>query len=339
MLSRYLKSCLLKQLLNNKFLNAAVKILIVGLLLWTIYRQVFAKDNIEELWRAFLQNFNFPNLWWLIAIAMLVPVNWGIEAIKWKQLIKNFSRLNFWKTYKAILAGVTVSLFTPNRVGEYGGRILLVEPENNWKAVVATLVGSFSQLLTLLTMGLLGAIVFSKTFLDPEIYILGLVFFLGIAFVGLMLFCFFNIDLVIPIAKRIPFPEKIKKYLRHVAVLKNYSNKELGHVLLFSLMRYLTYSFQYFLALQFFDIEVGIIQGFAGIATIYLMQTSIPLPPLMGLLARGEIALFVWGFFSSNEVNILAASFSLFVINLALPALIGAIFILQTNVMKSLGYS
>lgn len=328
----------MKSILKNKYINTFIKLLIVVLLIWTIYNQVFAKENINEIWEVFLRNFAFPNLWLLIFIILLVPVNWGIEAYKWKQLIKNFSDLNFWKTYKAILAGVAVSLFTPNRIGEYGGRILMVPAEQNWKAVIATLVGSFSQLLTLLAMGLIGAIYFSLNFLNPANYILQLVFFLGISFIGLMLFCFFNIDMVIPIARRIPFPNWMKKYLKHVTVLTNYSSKELSKVLFYSLLRYLTYSFQYYLALNFFGIEVTLFLGMAGISTIYLLQTSIPLPPLMGLLARGEVALFVWGFFSQNEVNILAASFSLFIINLAIPALLGAVFILQTNVLKSLGY-
>ncbi|MCR9290212.1 MAG: flippase-like domain-containing protein [Bacteroidetes bacterium] len=328
----------MKKLFKNKFINGLIKLLIVVLLLWAIYSQVFAKENIDDIWAIFIENFSFPNLYWLIFIVVLVPVNWGIEAYKWKQLIQNFTDLSFWKTYKAILAGITVSLFTPNRVGEYGGRILMVKAEHNWKAVIATLVGSFSQLLTLLAMGLLGAIYFSMTFLDPETYILQLIFFLGIAFISLMVFCFFNIDMVIPIARRIPFPDWMRRYLKHVAVLQNYTSKELIKVLLLSLFRYLIYSFQYFLALKFFGVEVPLIQGMAGIATIYLLQTSIPLPPLMGLLARGEVALFIWGFFSQTEVNILAASFSLFIINLAVPALLGAVFILQTNVLKSLGY-
>lgn len=328
----------MKKIFKNKFINNLIKLVIVVLLLWTIYRQVFAKENIDEIWTVFLENFAFPNLYWLIFIVILVPVNWGIEAWKWKILIRSFSDLSFLKTYKAILAGLTVSLFTPNRIGDYGGRILMVKPEHNWKAVIATLVGSFSQILILLSMGLLGAIYFSNTFLEPEEYILQLVFFLGIGFIGLMVFCFFNIDMVIPIARRIPFPNWMRRYLKHVVVLQKYSSRQLLRVLLLSLSRYLIYSFQYYMALKFFGIEVPILQGLAGIATIYLLQTSIPMPPLMGLLARGEVALFVWGFFSQNDVGILAASFGLFIINLAVPSLLGAVFILQTNVLKSLGY-
>jgi hypothetical protein len=328
---------LVKKILQHKYLNPLIKFLITTLLIWTIYEQVFAKENIADIWQTFVDHFEFPNLNWLLAVLFLVPFNWGFETLKWRELIKSFSNISFWRTYRAILAGVTVSLFTPNRIGEYGGRILMVEPENNWKAVVATLVGSMSQLMVLLTFGLIGAVYFSAHFLNPEAYILKSVFVLGIIFIIILLTCFFNIDLLIPLIKRLPYAEKLKKYVKHVQVLRNYSSNILASVLFYSFLRYLTYTTQYFLILQFFGIDVPIFAAFAGIATIFLLQTSVPLPPIMGLLARGEFALFIWGFFSTNEIDVLAATFSLFVINLTFPALLGLVFIVQTNVVESLG--
>lgn len=328
---------ILRKILRHPYLNSFIKLLITLLLVWTIYQQVFAKENIVEIWQTFLDHFHFPNLNWLVAVLILVPFNWGFETMKWRELIKSFSNISFWQAYKAILAGVTVSLFTPNRIGEYGGRILMVKPENNWKAVVATLVGSMSQLMILLAFGLVGAVYFAAQFLEPDAYILESILVLGALFIGILITCFFNIDLLIPLIKRLPYAEKLKKYVKHVQVLRNYSNKILGSVLFFSFLRYLTYTTQYFLMLHFFGIEVPITAAFAGIATIFLLQTSIPLPPIMGLLARGEFALFIWGFFSSNEIDVLAATFSLFIINLTFPALLGLIFIVQTNVIESLG--
>ena len=330
---------MVKRILRNRYLNVGIKLLIVILMVWTLHQQVFAKENLTDIWQTFLTHFKFPNLYWLLAVIALVPLNWGFETLKWKELIKSFSQINFGRTYQAILAGVTVSLFTPNRIGEYGGRVLLVEPENNWKAVVATLVGSMSQLMILLTFGLLGATYFSLQFLEAEPYLLRSIFFLGVIGIGLLFFCFFNIDLVIPIVKRIPFAEKLRPYVKHVQVLRNYSNRILANALFYSMLRYLTYSFQYFLIINFFGIEVPLFTAFAGIATIFLLQTSIPLPPIMGLFARGEFALFVWGFFSQNDIDILAATFCLFTINLTVPALLGLIFILKTNVTESLGLS
>lgn len=267
-----------------------------------------------------------------------MPLNWLFETLKWRVLIQNFEQHPLWQSYKAILSGVTFSLFTPNRIGEYGGRILLVKPENNWKAVVATLVGSFSQLLALLSMGLLGLIYFVSNFWEVETIILRGIIVLGFALIGLMLFCFFNIDVIIPIARRIPYIYKLKRFVKDIAVLKNYTSKELIASLGYAFARYFTYSFQYYFLLLFFGIKVPFLAAMGGIATIFLVQTSIPLPPLWDLLARGEIALQIWGLFDANEISILAATFSLWVINLIIPSLIGTVFIININVLKSLGY-
>ncbi len=121
-------------------------------------------------------------------------------------------------------------------------------------------------------------------------------------------------------------------------MLRNYTSKELTKVLFFALARYATYTMQYYLMLKYFGIEVPLWTGLACIAAIFLLQTSIPLPPIMGLLVRGEVALFVWGNFCDSELNILASTFGLWVINMILPALIGIIFIVNINVLKSLGY-
>ena len=323
---------------TKKILNLAVKVAIAALLVWAIYSQVFARENFGDLWQAFKLHFKYPDLIWLVVVIALAPFNIALEALKWRQLIRGFSKLNFWKTFQAILAGTTIAIFTPNRVGEYGGRVLFVEKGQGWKAVIATMVGSLSQLLALLSVGLLGAVYFSINFLEPEPYVIPVVTFLGVSFVGLLFFTFFNIDLVVPLAKRIPYIDKIKKPLRHLTVLKHYHRKELSGALGYAFLRYFTYSTQYYLLLQFYDIPAPWLTGMAGIATIFLVQASVPLPPVMGLLARGEIALFVWGYFAESQVNILAATFSLFVINIAVPALLGLACIVQVNILKSLGY-
>jgi len=308
------------------------------LLGYVIYQQVFAKENADKIWENFIQNLTSDNIHWLIITIILIPINWAFETLKWQVLIKDFEKLSFRKSYQAILSGITFSLFTPNRIGEYGGRILLVKPENNWKAVIATLVGSFSQLLVLLSCGILGLLFFIYLFLDIDQWIWLSIFFVGILFTFLMLFCFYNIDLVIPIVKRVPYVHKLKRFVKHVNVLRNYSSSILSSALMYSFLRYLTYTLQYFFMLQFFGIKVSIAKGLAGIATIYLLQTSIPLPPIWDLFARGQIALEIWGFSSDNEIGILASTFTLWVLNLIIPALIGTIFIVRINVLQSLGY-
>ena len=323
---------------NKKRLEYAIKVLIGGLLAWAIYRQVFARENAAALWAGLIGRFVSPHYYWLLVVVLLAPVNVALESLKWQGLIRSFSPLGFGRVFKAVLSGITIAIFTPNRVGEYGGRILYVAPENNWKAIIATLVGSLAQLLVILSAGLVGLVVFSSHFLQTELNVLPLLVSLTTVVLAGMYFCFFNIDLLIPIVKRIPFIHLLRRYFKHLLVLKHYGRGELWEALALSFLRYLTYSLQYYFLLKFYGIPASLLPGLAGIATIFFIQASLPLPPLMGLLARGEIALFVWGFFSADQVGILAATFTLFVINIAVPALLGMAFIAQANILQSFGY-
>ncbi len=321
----------------RKYFNIGFKIVVASLLLWVLYQQVFGREDIAEIKAVFVENLQAENVFYLVLTLILMPVNWLFETLKWRVLIQKFEQHALWQSYQAILVGVTFSIFTPNRIGEYGGRILLVEAKNNWKTVVATLVGSFSQLLVLLTMGLLGLLVFIQQFATIETYFIRAIAILGLTLILLLFFGFYNVDRIIPLVKRLPFIDRLQKFVKDVRVLKEYENWELTKALIFAFLRYTTYLLQYYFLLQFFGINVSFWLGTAGIATIFLVQTSIPLPPVWDLLVRGEVALQVWGLFGANELSVLAATFSLWIINLIVPALIGMIFMLKINVLKSLG--
>jgi hypothetical protein len=86
-------------------------------------------------------------------VILLVFVNWGLEARKWQLLMKGIQPMNFITAFKSVLCGVTLSLNTPNRIGEYGGRILFVNDGNRLKAVTLSIAGSISQLIITLDNG------------------------------------------------------------------------------------------------------------------------------------------------------------------------------------------
>lgn len=325
----------IKQLVNNKWLNRTIKGLMLLALGWTLHSQIIARDNIDAIWAEFIGQLS-PDNWYLLALVLvLMPFSWSIEAIKWQKLVHYVEVVPFWKAFQAIFAGITISVFTPNRIGEYGGRILLVKPENKVQVIIATLVGSLSQLVVLLSVGFCGLVYFISWQMNPDIWLLYALIFGLILSILLMFFCYLNIDLVIPLFRKIPVLRRATLYIN---VVSKYSSRELIVVLLYSLGRYSVYSFQYYLLLQFFGIDVPFFEALASIALIFLLQTSIPLPPLMGLLVRGQVALYVWKFFTLNEIAILSTTFGLWFINIIIAALIGTIFILNINVLKSFGY-
>ncbi len=331
-------------------IEITAKIAMVSIFSFFIYYEIFYKKNGVELWNTYQTQLQDSNPWWIAVAFFLMPINWLLEALKWRRLADVFEHFSVWLAFKAVLAGAAIGIFTPNRVGEYGGRLLFTPKEKAIETVVATLLGSFSQLLALLGGGLIGLYFFLEMFFPELHYIVLLLFVASLVGYGIILFFFYNVDLLLNAFKRIyyflenkillRFSENkyfqigfslVKGWLKHVKVLRNFTTKQLSEALLMAFLRYIVYSLQYFCVLQFMGIHVEIGISAACIATIFLLQTCLPLPPVTGLFARGGTAVYIWGFSSANEVAVLATTFGLWIINIIIPALLGLYFILRKN--------
>jgi len=269
---------------------------------------------------------------------VLMPVNWSIEAIKWGGLVQKYEDISFKHAYYAIMSGLTLGILSPGRIGEYGGRVLYVKAENNWKAVITTFVTSISQNLVNLTFGSCCTIafVYYNFGLNDMLLIASLLFVFTLSLVTYTLY--FHIDTLKKLLKKISIPFLSKALSKHLKVLKLFSKKDLLKVSIWSLIRYTVYSSQYVLLLYFFGIDGSFIMLFLGVSTIFLIQSALPLPPMFSVFARSEIALIVWGIFSVNEIAILSSSFGLWIINLLIPAFFGLLLSLDKNMVKSFGY-
>ncbi len=308
-----------------------LKTLIAALFLTLLWYDLFKRENFDEISVLFLSELRGENTFWLIATLIFLPLNWAAETMKWLPLVRHVQRLSFFAAFRAVIAGVTFSLFFPNRTGEFGGRILFLKKKNAFKGVISTFIGSWAQQLVLITFGFLGFTFFLITLWDTDKIVVDTIITLGASVVGLLFLMFLNLEAVVPVFRKIRFLYRFPRLIKSVGMLRQYTRRELFEALMWSFIRYLIYSLQYYFMLRFFGIDVPLLRAASCIATIYLLQTSIPLPPVVGLLARGEVALKIWGLFTHNDLSILAATFSLWVINLIIPAFIGLVFILQAN--------
>ncbi len=328
----------MKKWLSSTQFNFAAKALFAALLIGAIVWDFSKKDQTEAIWGEFLKNWAAARWPFLAVVVLLIPLNWATETLKWHQFVQRFEpNFSFFRGFQAVLAGVAFSLFLPNRVGEYGGRIFFVKKENQWKAVIANLVGNFSQTVVLLAAGAVGAAHFMFKFLKVDALIAQAVALLGIGASAVLLFVYFNIDLLVPLGKRLPGQRFWQRFAKNLKVLREFTRRELAEILAWSTIRCLIYAAQYFLLLRFFNIETSFVDGLAGIFAVFFVQMSVPLPPITGLLARGNVALHIWGVFGANEVSILAATLGLWLLNLVVPSLFGLLFLMRRNLAKSLG--
>ena len=322
---------------KNKKFNLIIKISISLLLILSIYWHVNKRENLNELIDVFFLQLQYASWHWLLIGLLLMPLNWLLEALKWKQFA--WQGLSVSQAFKATLAGTTLAMFTPNRIGDYGGRALLVDQSKRWSTVFASVAGSYCQWIVLISFGIIGFTYFGSKYLIEDIagiyYLVPLSFTFVVILLGLPFFLRHLDGLYVKLEQNKYF-NKIGRNLRKLA---NVKIEKIFNGIGIAALRYAVYSFQYYCMLHFYGIQLHFLDAFSGIASIFFIQTSVPLPPISALLARGQIALVVWGIFGANDISILAATFTLFIINLLLPAFWGLMLILNKGVIKSEKYA
>ncbi len=327
-----------RRLIRQRWFGLVFKITVAVLLLGGLYLELQGRNNLPALWAAFTQEFGGARWWWLPLAVLLMPINWVIETLKWQPYVHRYQPLTLWQGLRGVFAGISFTLFTPHQLGEYGGRLLYVQPEHRWKAIMINVVGSWAQYLVTVLAGVIGALIFlgQQMTLPPTVLRYGSLV-AGVA-LPLLLIGYFQIQRLLPLARRIPLLHHLKPFVRDVYILQTFRQPDLWRIFGLAALRYVIFASQYFFLLRFFGIPANLLAGYAGISTIFLVQTIVPLPAIMGLLLRGNIALFVWSQFGANEVSALAATFTLWIINLILPALIGTFSLFYVNIPKTLGY-
>jgi hypothetical protein len=266
--------------------------------------------------------------------------NWGIEAKKWQLLMRPVEYLSWWKSFKATLTGLSFAMNTPNRIGEYAGRILYIKDENRKKAVSLTLVGSMSQFLVTLVLGVGGLIYLlnvdgSATAIEKSgsysFWIRLLFNIVALASIG-GLIIYFRLGWLIRIVDKLPALQKITP---HIQVLEKLNNRFLILVCSLSLTRYIVFIIQYVLMVQLMQVSIPGWQVFWLLTVLYLILAIVPTIALAEVGLRGQVSLELFGLFSTNKLGIIAASTGIWFINLILPALLGSLLILSIKIFKN----
>lgn len=314
---------------NNYYLVLILKILITASAYFYIYFRIknsFAPNSRFEL----INFFNFKQKYLLIITVFLMLINWFLESIKWQKLTSNFEKLSLNKSIKSVLIGVTCSIITPYRLGDYIGRLMKINWNNRTQAVIANFIGSISQNIATFGIGVFGFILMLshnnlKLLESTSKYsLLAILFLLSLC----LIYFYLKPEIIIIILRKIRFTKNIADKL---VFLQKITKKKLVLILILSLARYFIFSLQYYLLLIFCNINISPTAAFIAISLSYVFLFSIPGIPIADIGIRGSLALFFIGMHSSNEIGIILASVLLWIINLAVPALMGSVFLIRTK--------
>lgn len=270
-----------------------------------------------------------------------MPINWSLEALKWKLLLKNKEKISFIVAIKAVLSGASISAVSPNRIGDYFGRIFVLKNTKFWEGVFITLIGSYAQTITTLIFGGIALFWFiAPSLLSAEnIDSIKLIYFqyAYFTFLSILIVLYFRISIIVKLV-----PQKWIKIHKYVNVFIKFKFKQLSIALLISILRYVVFSLQFYILLLAVGINViNLVDGLLITSAIFLINTIRPSIALLEVGIRGSVAIFVLGLFFANkqyslqlDSAALLASSILWLINIILPAIIGLFFIKDLRFFK-----
>lgn len=319
-------------------LNYVVGPLLFCLLLYSIYHQIQRQPNWQQSLRQIQQAFDSTAAWKLAVVLGLMLLNWGLEARKWQVIISRLQQLSWIQCLRATFTGTTLAFFTPNRMGEYMGRVLYVDEGKRIQAVSLTIVGSMGQLLITLVLGISGLVYIRSELIQKAVGPSSAVFWLnGVLYISILATCFltllyFRLSWLIRWIEKIP---RIEKFVRHIRVLDNFNLTMLLRILSLSAGRYLVFVMQYFILFDVFKVELNGWQVFWSVSVVFLVLAIVPTIALITELGvRWKTSVEVVQLFSVNVVGILATSLAIWIINLVIPALIGSLLILSVRLFN-----
>lgn len=304
---------LIKRYKQSLFL--VIKLTIVALCFYFIYGHLFENNTLDGYqFKVIFKTILEKGFLILTLILGLSILNWMLEILKWKLLVSHEAQLSFKEAAQQSLGALTVSLITPNRIGDYAAKTVFYSREKTKTIVALNALGNLTQLFVTLVFGSVGLLYMMTHFNLGNVFKLNYYIISGIALIG---FLFYKKGVLIS-RKAIGFYKALPKNLP----LKT---------LMISLLRFVIFSHQFYIILLLLGLPVTYLPTMMAIFSVYLLASVVPSFALVDWLVKGSVAVVIFGYLQFPVALVLGTSLIMWILNFALPSVIGSVFVLRFN--------
>jgi hypothetical protein len=320
-------------------LNYIIGPLLFIILAFVIYEKLKSHANRQQMAQLVQQAFSEKNRGYLIGLVALMMLNWTIEAAKWRILVSKVQKVSLFTAVKAVLSGLSFSMFVPNGIGEYVGRIFYMQEGNRLRSISVTIVGSISQILVTIVMGFAGLLYLKnhawKAVIQQQgftgFWLSGVLYMIAMTIV-VVAFIYYRLSWLTALVEKIPF---VHKYRYFIQSLELFHWKELTKILPFSVMRYTVFIVQYILMLHIFNVDVNWFDAACTTSVLFLVLVILPTIPVADLGIRGETGMQLFGILSKNASGIFFTAAGIWLLNIIIPAMIGTLCVLSIKFFRN----
>ncbi|HEY0896688.1 MAG TPA: hypothetical protein VGE15_09080, partial [Sphingobacteriaceae bacterium] len=139
---------------------------------------------------------------------------------------------------------------------------------------------------------------------------------------------YFNIQVIYNLAVRSRFLRRFKRFFQ---VLARYRGGVLRKVFCYSLARYAVFTSQYYILIHLLLPELPVAEVCMMTFILFFIQSAMPSLDLLDVGVRSMTAAYFFGFITDHEVAIMAVTAGIWFVNLIIPAILGAGFVLKLN--------
>ena len=307
---------------SNQLLWLVLKLLTVILCCYFIFTNIAFNEELKFIdFYTKMINFGVFSSKNIIFMLFFTIINHFLEIKKWKTLTKSVKNNSWFEATEQSLASLTFSIITPNRIGEYGAKVLYY-PNNKRKEIfLLNFAGNFYQLAITIILGMISLVYLCK--------------YASFSIVSSQISIIIIIALPVVAAIFYSLKEKystINDWFSKIIELLSVKNNKI--VILISLLRYLVFSHQFYFLIQCFKLNISYLEAMTAISSVYLIASFIPILSLFDVALKGSVAIIVFSIFGIDSIQILSITTLMWLLNFAFPAIVGSYFIFQFNPEK-----
>ena len=305
---------------NFKWVKIFIMVAAYGYLIYT-----FATFKYYNEFSQYFATSGAEGIKYLFFCLLLIPLNWLLESAKWKEVLSKIQVLSLWQANKSVLIGLTSGFFTPNRVGEPVGRSMLLADGNKTKGVFCSLICTLAQSFATLLFACIACAIVSDFALATE-HTEGLSVIRNLGIAGVIAVCLLYFTIPFWVGKLKLKSEKLQDIARAISLI---SYGSLLKVSLYSILRFAVYSFQYYLMLRFFAVDITLPEALIFIPINYLLVSIIPSVAFAEMGIRGSSAVMVMGGLVLNSLGVALAAVGVWFLNYVIPMLVGSLLLMK----------
>jgi uncharacterized membrane protein YbhN (UPF0104 family) len=314
---------------KRKTVNTIIKISILVLAAVFIFFKLSDNQNLDNFEKLISGLSRQKVVTVLVSVFLLMLLNWLLESLKWQYLISPMLKINVRQSVESVFCGLTLAVFTPNRIGEYGGRVFFLPPRKRVIGAIAMAIGAIGQMVVTNVLGAIAIFWFVGQYVEMNFWLYYGIGLLAIIYCLFFLLLYFNISFLLALLKNLKF---LRKFERFFKILARYRTRELVRVFVYSILRFIVFTSQYCLVINLLIPGIPMFQTIMMVCILFFIQSALPSLDLLDVGVRTMTATYFFSFITNNDVAIIAATASIWLVNLIIPAILGSVFVFKLNV-------